>query len=176
MRDLLSLLALGPISLISALDIGRSSNTPIKFGIVTIEGPNCTSMISNTTFYNGDPRNATNPKVVAIVRFAAMTATAFPKAKNDTSHTDCTISVNFTFPKGYQMSEAAVVADGTVLWESGMVRDTRMDVWFPTRPNFVVSGRILISQQLSMDKSNIANHPSLIGKQPNPYPEQRYEG
>jgi hypothetical protein len=135
---LLALLALGPISQTSAFNTGLSHDKPVKITTMTLEGPVCTSLIWDTGVYSGDLANAANPMVEAIYSFNAMTATTFPKSANDTSHTDCTIAVDFTFPMGYQMSEAFLVADSTVTWELGMVRDTTVGVWFPTLPSFVV--------------------------------------
>jgi hypothetical protein len=139
MKLLLLLFALGSISPTFALNIGFRDEKPIKFNTVTIEGPECTSSIQNTTIYDGDHTNATNPMVVAIVTFDAMTATTNPKTTNLKSQTDCTIAVDFTFPKGYQMSEAFVVMSSTVTWTSGLVRDATLDISFPTIPNYLVS-------------------------------------
>jgi hypothetical protein len=139
------LLALGQISLTCALKIALSNEKPINITRATLEGPGCTSSIRNTTIYTGDTTNTTNPLVAAIVALNGMTAIAFPKATNEKTYTDCTLAVDFTFPKGYQMSEAFLVTGSTVKWEPGMVRDTTLDVSFPTRPNYLVSHPFLLS-------------------------------
>jgi hypothetical protein len=166
LNRLLPLLALGPFLLTSAVNNPLSNDTRIKITGVKLEGPDCTSSIRKTVIYPGDPTNGTNPMVGAIVTLDAMTATTFPKAPNNISHTDCTVAVDFTLPKGHQMSQAFIVADSKVTWEPGMVRAATLDVWFPTLPNTVVSGH---NSHVSVTTQRATNHMYLLGKQRNPH-------
>jgi hypothetical protein len=105
---------------------------------VSVSGPSCSTRNSSPPITMNE-KSDTSTGSYTTVGFDAMGASAIP-GKNEVSWTDCTMSVDFIYPQGFQMAGLTAVTHGFVAFEmGGMVQEISLDMWFPSLPFLVVS-------------------------------------
>jgi hypothetical protein len=120
----------------AAFNVAVPSNLNITN--ISVAGPSCSEQNSSPPFIMNE-KTDTSTGSYATVGFDNMGASAIP-GKDGFSWTDCTMSVDFAYPKGFQIAGLTAVTHGFVTFQKGgMKQEVSLDMWFPSLPFLVVS-------------------------------------
>jgi hypothetical protein len=138
MLNLLNLLAAS--SAVSAFALPkieiRQESSPLKITHVLNVGPTCSS--SEHTNVLVAKTSLPGLGATAVIDFFKGEAYAKPEGGN-TSYSDCTITVDFSFPIGFHLNSVNAIANGVVDFDDGMTQAVKMDIWFPSKNDITVS-------------------------------------
>jgi hypothetical protein len=136
MSSVLSILAAASVATAFALPKIETmqQSSPLQITHISYDGPTCNSGNAIVPITASDPsRGATGT-----MGFDNEKAFAKPEAGN-LAYSDCTVTVDFTFPTGFNLNWVHAIAKGDSDFDDGMKQDVKLDIWFPNRAEIVVS-------------------------------------
>lgn len=112
----------------------RQNSSPLRITNITYDGPTCN--LGNAIV----PITASDPGFGATGTMGFDNEKAYAKPEAGTlAYSDCTVTVDFTFPIGFHLNWVHAIAKGDVDFDNGMIQVVRLDVWFPSKNDITVS-------------------------------------
>lgn len=112
----------------------RQGSSPLRITHISYDGPTCSQANASP------PITASDPGFGATGTMGFDSEQAFAKPEvGSRSYSDCTVTVDFNFPIGFNLNWVHAIAKGDVNFDTGMTQVVRLDVWFPSRNGVTVS-------------------------------------
>ena len=117
----------------------RAPNAEITIGQIFVQGSNCSLQTTSQIYQESVVHNP-----AATIGFQSMSALA-PSTigqynPRSMSKSDCEVTVDFTFPRGYQLQGSTAITHGFVDYDIGTTGVVTIDMWYPSLAKYLPAG------------------------------------